>query len=99
MKEIEIILDELIEEARNEPSWKAENALCCAKKEIMMNRNENKEMTNKEAVQIIETAISEVEWEYPMNYAAAFDKAIKALELFDYLQESYEKIKHKIKSI
>ncbi len=99
MKEIEIILDELIEEARNEPSWKAENALRCTKKEIMMNRNENKEMTNKEAVQIIETAISEVEWEYPMDYAAAFDKAIKALKLFDYLQESYEEIKHKIKSI
>lgn len=37
-------------------------------------------MTNKEAIHIIETAITEVEWEYPMNYAAAFDKAIEALK-------------------
>ena len=56
-------------------------------------------MTNKEAIDIIKIARAEVEWEYPMNYAVAFDKAIKALELFDYLQESYEEIKHKIKNI
>ena len=37
-------------------------------------------MTNKEAIQIIETAITKVEWEYPMDYAAAFDKAIEALK-------------------
>jgi len=37
-------------------------------------------MTNEEAIEIIKTAIAEVEWEYPMEYAAAFDKAIKALE-------------------
>lgn len=40
-------------------------------------------MTNEEAIQIIETAIAEVEWEYPMNYAAAFDKAIEALKTSD----------------
>lgn len=37
-------------------------------------------MTNKEAIEIIKAARAEVEWEYPMEYAAAFDKAIEALE-------------------
>lgn len=37
-------------------------------------------MTSQEAIKIIETAIAEVEWEYPMNYAVAFETAIKALE-------------------
>ena len=37
-------------------------------------------MTNEEAIEIIKIARAEVEWEYPMDYAAAFDKAIEALE-------------------
>lgn len=37
-------------------------------------------MTNKEAIETIKTAIAEVEWEYPIGYAAAFDMAVKALE-------------------
>lgn len=37
-------------------------------------------MTNQEAIDIIKTAIAELEWEYPMDYAAAFDMAVKALE-------------------
>jgi hypothetical protein len=37
-------------------------------------------MTNQEAIDIIKTAIAEVEWEYPMDYAAAFDMAVNALE-------------------
>lgn len=37
-------------------------------------------MTNKETAEIIKTAIAEVEWEYPMEYAAAFDRAIEVLE-------------------
>jgi len=36
-------------------------------------------MTNQEAIDTIKTAIAEVEWEYPMDYAAAFDMAIEAL--------------------
>lgn len=40
-------------------------------------------MTNQEAIDIIKTAIAEVEWEYPMDYAAAFDLAVKALEKQD----------------
>ena len=37
-------------------------------------------MTAQEAIEIIEIAIAEVEWNYPMNYAIAFEEAIKALE-------------------
>ena len=40
-------------------------------------------MTNKEAIDIIKVAIAEIEWEYPMEYAAAFDMAVKALERQD----------------
>lgn len=36
-------------------------------------------MTNKEAIETIKIAIAEVEWEYPMDYAAAFEMAIEAL--------------------
>lgn len=37
-------------------------------------------MTNEEAIKIIKMAISEVEWEYSIDYAAALEVAIKALE-------------------
>ena len=37
-------------------------------------------MTNKEAIETIKIAITEVEWNYPMDYAAAFETAIEALE-------------------
>ena len=37
-------------------------------------------MTNNEAIETIKLAISEVEWVYPMDYAVAFEVAIKALE-------------------
>ena len=40
-------------------------------------------MTNQEAVEIIKTAIAQVEWDDPMDYAAAFDMAIEALEKQD----------------
>lgn len=40
-------------------------------------------MTNQEAIGIIKTAIAQVEWDYPMDYAAAFDMAVKALEKQD----------------
>jgi hypothetical protein len=33
-----------------------------------------------ETIETIETARAEVEWEYPLDYAAAFDVALKALE-------------------
>lgn len=37
------------------------------------------EMTKQEAIEAIRMAIAQVEWEYPMDYAAAFDMALKAL--------------------
>ena len=37
-------------------------------------------MTAKEAIKTIQVAVAEVEWNYPMEYAIAFDTAIEALE-------------------
>ena len=37
-------------------------------------------MTPQEAIDTIKIAIAEVEWDYPMDYAVAFEEAIKALE-------------------
>lgn len=46
-------------------------------------------MSNEDAIKIIEQAISEVEWNYPMDYAVAFEVAIKALNN----QSNQEKMK------
>lgn len=37
-------------------------------------------MTNNEAIETLKVAKSEIEWEYPMDYQIALDKAIEALE-------------------
>ena len=37
-------------------------------------------MTNKEAIETINIAIAEVEWNYPMDYTVAFEMAIDAIE-------------------
>lgn len=37
-------------------------------------------MTHEEAIKTIQIAISEVEWNYPLDYAVAFETAINALE-------------------
>ena len=37
-------------------------------------------MTPEEAVKTIKVAIAEVEWDYPLDYAIAFETAIEALE-------------------
>ena len=37
-------------------------------------------MTSEEAISTIEVAIGEVEWNYPLDYAIAFETAIKALK-------------------
>lgn len=37
-------------------------------------------MTNTEAIQTLKLMQAQVEWDYPMDYAAAIDEAIKALE-------------------
>ena len=37
-------------------------------------------MTPEKAVKTIQVAIAEVEWNYPLDYAIAFETAIKALK-------------------
>lgn len=37
-------------------------------------------MTNDEAIKTIQLATSLVEWEFPMDYAAAFDVAVKDIK-------------------
>lgn len=37
-------------------------------------------MTNEEVIKTIEVAIAEVEWNYPMDYAVAFESAVSALK-------------------
>ena len=37
-------------------------------------------MTIEEAIKTMEIAIAEVEWNYPMSYAVAFEKAIDVLK-------------------
>lgn len=37
-------------------------------------------MTPQEAIETIKIAIAEVEWNYPMEYAVAFENAIESLE-------------------
>ena len=44
-------------------------------------------MTNQEAIETIKLAQAQIEWEYPMDYAAAFDMAISALQEQELKQE------------
>ena len=37
-------------------------------------------MTSKEAIETINIAMAEVEWDYPMDYTVAFEMAIDAIE-------------------
>ena len=37
-------------------------------------------MTPEEAIKTIQVAVAEVEWDYPLDYAIAFETAINALE-------------------
>ena len=37
-------------------------------------------MTYEEAIKTIKLAVAEVEWNYPMDYAIAFETAISAIE-------------------
>ena len=45
-------------------------------------------MTIEEAIKTIELAIAEVEWVYPIDYAAAFDVAISALRAQQQLESN-----------
>ena len=46
-------------------------------------------MANKEAIETIKIAIAEVEWDYPMDYAVAFETAIEALEKQELKRTTY----------
>ena len=46
----------------------------------MINGHIDGEMTPQETIETIKIAIAEVEWNYPMEYAVAFENAISALE-------------------
>ena len=39
-------------------------------------------MTYEEAIKTIKLAVAEVEWNYPMDYAVAFEMAISVLEKY-----------------
>ena len=45
-------------------------------------------MTIEEAINTIEIAIAEVEWVYPINYAAAFDIATSSLRAHQQLESN-----------
>ena len=47
-------------------------------------------MTNKEAIETINIAMAEVEWDYPMDYTVAFELAIDALEKMKELEKGLE---------
>jgi len=44
-------------------------------------------MSNQEAIEIIELARAQIEWDYPMDYAVAFDMAISAIKAQDLQQK------------
>ena len=50
-------------------------------------------MTPEEAIKTIQVAISEVEWNYPMDYSVAFETAIEALENVNRQQAEIERLK------
>ena len=52
-------------------------------------------MTEKEAIKVIEIAIAEVEWDYPLDYAVAFETAIKALKGIRHYREMDRKLREK----
>lgn len=48
-------------------------------------------MTYEEANKTIQIAKAEVEWNYPMEYSVAFEKAIEALEKCIQAEELFKK--------
>lgn len=61
-------------------------------------------MSIDEAIETIEVARAEVEWEYPMDYAAAFDVAIKTLKKQKEIEEivnspDYYSLQHALETL
>ena len=57
-------------------------------------------MNNQEAIETIKLALSQIEWEYPIDYAAAFDMAISALQEQEekHSTEGSEELKQEVKN-
>lgn len=55
-------------------------------------------MTNQEAISLLCQALAEIEWTQPMEYAAAIDEAIVALEEQEKGQKRINTLYHKIKA-
>lgn len=51
-------------------------------------------MTNEKAIETLKVAKSEIEWEYPMDYQIALDKAIKVLGKKSILNKVRAEIEH-----
>lgn len=49
-------------------------------------------MTRKEVIDTLKVAKAEVEWNYPMNYYVAFDKAINHIKEWDKLKEKINQL-------
>jgi hypothetical protein len=56
-------------------------------------------MTPQEIIDTLEIARAEVEWEYPMNYAVAFDEAIEIIKKYSANRELVELWTGKYKKI
>ena len=52
-------------------------------------------MTIDEAIDTIRTATAQVEWDYPIDYAAAFSMAVEALKKVKQLEEGVEPVEEK----
>ncbi len=52
-------------------------------------------MTENEVNKVIEIAIAEVEWDYPLDYAVAFETVIKALKGIQHYREMDRKLREK----
>lgn len=46
-------------------------------------------MTTEEIITTLKTALAEVEWEYSMDYAAAIDEGIKALQYVEFMSHQH----------
>ncbi len=49
-------------------------------------------MTQKELIDTLEIAAAEVEWNYPIDYAIAFEKAINYIKAWDNLKEKINQL-------
>lgn len=49
-------------------------------------------MTRKEVIDTLKLAKAEVEWNYPMNYYVAFDKAINHIKAWDKFKEKINQL-------